>query len=81
MAPQTLRLYEERGLLEPDRTDGGTRRYSQDDLNRLERIGQLVDLGLNIAGVAEVLRLEHENQRLRTENRRMRRSRRRSAES
>ena len=72
MAPQTLRLYEERGLLEPERTAGGTRRYSQDDLDRLHRIGQLLGEGLNIAGVAAVLHLERDNARLRDENRKMR---------
>jgi DNA-binding transcriptional MerR regulator len=72
MTPQTLRLYEDRGLLEPERTDGGTRRYSQDDLDQLHRIGQLLVDGLNLAGVAAVLRLERVNARLRAENRRMR---------
>lgn len=76
MAPQTLRLYEERGLLEPDRTDGGTRRYSQHDLDRLHRIAQLLGDGLNLAGVAAVLGLERDNARLRAENRRMRTGRR-----
>ena len=76
MAPQTLRLYEQRGLLEPDRTEGGTRRYSQNDLDRLRRIGQLVNDGLNLAGVAAVLDLEKDNARLRAENRRMRAGRR-----
>jgi MerR family transcriptional regulator, heat shock protein HspR len=76
MAPQTLRLYEERGLLEPERTDGGTRRYSQDDLDQLHRIGQLLGEGLNLAGVAAVLELERVNARLRAENRRMRDGRR-----
>ena len=71
MAPQTLRLYEQRGLLEPDRTYGGTRRYSQDDLDRLHRIGQLVEQGLNLAGIAVVLDLEHDNAQLREENNRM----------
>jgi MerR family transcriptional regulator/heat shock protein HspR len=72
MSPQTLRLYEVRGLLEPERTDGGTRRYSQDDLDQLHRIGQLLGDGLNLAGVAAVLELERVNARLRAENRRMR---------
>ena len=72
MSPQALRLYEDRGLLEPDRTAGGTRRYSQDDVDRLYRIGQLLTEGLNIAGVAAVLRLERDNARLRAENRRIR---------
>ncbi len=72
MAPQTLRLYEHRGLLEPARTEGGTRRYSQNDLDRLRRIGQLLDDGLNLAGVAAVLDLESDNARLRADNSRMR---------
>jgi MerR family transcriptional regulator/heat shock protein HspR len=65
MGVQTLRLYEARGLLEPDRTEGGTRRYSANDLDRLRRIGELVDAGLNLAGVAMVLDLEAENADLR----------------
>lgn len=72
MTPQALRMYEDRGLLQPDRTAGGTRRYSQDDLDRLRRIGQLLSDGLNIAGVAAVLELERDNARLVDENRRMR---------
>jgi MerR family transcriptional regulator, heat shock protein HspR len=62
---QTLRLYESRGLLEPARTAGGTRRYSEQDLDRLRRIGELIGDGLNIAGIALVLELEAENARLR----------------
>lgn len=61
----TLRLYERRGLLEPDRTDGGTRRYSQVDLDRLRRICELVAAGVNLAGVAVILELEEENALLR----------------
>jgi MerR family transcriptional regulator/heat shock protein HspR len=76
MAPQTLRLYEDRGLLDPARTAGGTRRYSQDDLDRLRRIGELLGGGLNLAGVAAVLGLENDNARLRAENRRIRTARR-----
>jgi DNA-binding transcriptional MerR regulator len=72
MAPQTLRLYEDRGLLDPARTAGGTRRYSQDDLDRIRRISELLGAGLNLAGVAAVLGLESDNARLRAENRRMR---------
>lgn len=67
MGVQNLRLYEARGLLEPDRTDGGTRRYSANDLDRLCRIGELLDAGLNLAGVAKVLELEGENAQLRAE--------------
>jgi DNA-binding transcriptional MerR regulator len=62
---QNLRLYERRGLVSPDRTTGGTRRYSEDDLARLRRIGQLLTRGLNLAGIAMVLDLELDNARLR----------------
>jgi DNA-binding transcriptional MerR regulator len=65
--PQTLRLYERRGLLTPGRTDGGTRRYSDDDLDRLQRISKLVALGINIAGIAQILHLEHRNNELESE--------------
>lgn len=65
MGVQTLRLYEARGLVEPERTEGGTRRYSANDLDRLRRIGDLLKAGLNLAGVSMVLDLEHENSRLR----------------
>jgi MerR family transcriptional regulator, heat shock protein HspR len=78
MAPQTLRLYEDRGLLDPARTAGGTRRYSQDDLDRIRRISELLGAGLNLAGIAAVLGLESDNARLRAENRRMRTDRRAS---
>jgi MerR family transcriptional regulator/heat shock protein HspR len=66
---QSLRLYEQRGLLEPARTQGGTRRYSDDDLERLRRIAQLLDDGLNLAGIAMVLDLERDNERLRAKQR------------
>jgi MerR family transcriptional regulator, heat shock protein HspR len=62
---QNLRLYESRGLVEPDRTAGGTRRYSQNDLDRLRRITDLLEAGLNLAGIALVLELERDNARLR----------------
>lgn len=64
---QNLRLYEARGLLDPERTEGGTRRYSADDLDRLRRIGDLLDAGLNLAGIAMVLNLEADNTELRAE--------------
>lgn len=64
----TLRLYERRGLVEPDRTDGGTRRYSRDDLERLRRITALVEDGVNLAGVALVLQLQDENADLRRQS-------------
>ena len=66
--PQTLRLYERRGLLTPGRTDGGTRRYSEDDLDRLRRISDLVAQGINIAGIARILHLEHRNTELASDN-------------
>ncbi|BBY94540.1 MULTISPECIES: MerR family transcriptional regulator [Mycobacteriaceae] len=66
--PQTLRLYERRGLLTPARTDGGTRRYSDDDVVRLERISLLVGAGVNLAGVAQILDLEHRNSLLESDN-------------
>jgi DNA-binding transcriptional MerR regulator len=68
MGVQTLRLYEARGLLEPARTDGGTRRYSERDLQRLRRIGELLAAGLNLAGVGMVLDLEAKNARLHAQN-------------
>ena len=64
---QNLRAYEARGLLEPQRTKGGTRRYSADDLDRLRHIGDLLEAGLNLAGIAMVIRLENENDQLRKE--------------
>ncbi len=67
MGVQTLRLYEARGLLEPERSAGGTRRYSADDLQRLRRIGDLLAAGLNLAGISMVLDLEAQNTRLRAE--------------
>jgi DNA-binding transcriptional MerR regulator len=83
MGPQTLRLYEQRGLLEPDRTEGGTRRYSEDDLDRLRRIGELLDDGLNLAGIGmvldleqDVVGLEQDNARLQAANSRLRARRR-----
>ncbi len=62
---QNLRVYERRGLLEPQRTDGGTRLYSPADIDRLRRIAELLAGGLNLAGVAMVLDLEADNARLR----------------
>ena len=65
MQVQNLRVYERRGLLEPDRTPGGTRLYSRDDVDRLHRIRELLEEGLNLAGIAKVLKLEDEVARLR----------------
>ena len=60
MEIQNLRVYERRGLLTPDRTSGGTRLYSADDVDRLGRIRDLLADGLNLAGIARVLELEDE---------------------
>jgi MerR family transcriptional regulator/heat shock protein HspR len=65
MGVQNLRLYEARGLIEPNRSGGGTRRYSADDLDRLRHIGVLLQRGLNLAGISMVLDLEAENTQLR----------------
>jgi MerR family transcriptional regulator, heat shock protein HspR len=62
---QNLRVYERRGLVSPARTDGGTRLYSDDDIARLRRIADLLEAGLNLAGIAMVLDLELETARLR----------------
>ncbi len=59
MHPQTLRIYERKGLIDPYRTPGGTRRYSQDDINRLALIQELTEQGLNLAGVQKVMDLQH----------------------
>ncbi|WP_432477654.1 MerR family transcriptional regulator [Nocardioides sp. GXQ0305] len=72
MPAQNLRVYERHGLLEPDRTAGGTRRYSRADVDRLHRIRELLAEGLNLAGVARVLALEAEVARLRAECARLR---------
>ncbi|NMM85589.1 MerR family transcriptional regulator [Rhodococcus sp. SRB_17] len=61
VGPQTLRLYERRGLLTPTRTDGGTRRYSESDLDMLARITALIDDGVNLVGIRLILSLEAEN--------------------
>lgn len=65
--PQTLRLYERKGLLDPSRTSGGSRRFSERDLARLRRIQDLTAAGLNLEGVRQVLELEGEVARLREE--------------
>jgi MerR family transcriptional regulator, heat shock protein HspR len=65
--PQTLRIYERKGLLDPARTAGGNRRYSEVDLERLRRIAELTEEGLNLAGVRRVLDLEAEIARLEDE--------------
>ena len=65
--PQMLRVYENRGLLEPQRTEGGTRRYSGHDIDRIKEITTLLGSGLNLAGVEQVLALQAETDRLRDE--------------
>ncbi|MDA8061622.1 MAG: helix-turn-helix transcriptional regulator [Actinomycetota bacterium] len=65
--PQTLRIYERKGLLEPARTVGGSRRYSEHDIAVLRRILELTDTGLNLEGVKRVMELEAEVRRLREE--------------
>ncbi|MGA0034543.1 MAG: heat shock protein transcriptional repressor HspR [Ilumatobacteraceae bacterium] len=67
MHPQTLRIYERRGLVQPARTDGGNRRYSDDDIELLRRIAELVDAGMNLEGIRRVMELEAEVERLRRE--------------
>jgi len=65
MHPQTLRLYERRGLIRPQRSARNTRRYSLHDVERLRRIQQLTELGLNLAGVQQVLAMEEQLEELR----------------
>lgn len=64
---QTLRIYERKGLVEPARTPGGSRRYSDLDISLLQRIQELTNEGLNLVGVKRVMELEAQNQRLRRE--------------
>lgn len=74
MHPQTLRIYEQRGLIEPNRSPKGTRRYSQADVERLRRIQQLTsELGMNLAGVERVFELESELEQMRRRVERMER--------
>ena len=65
--PQTLRIYERKGLLDPARTGGGNRRYSEADISHLRRIQELTAAGLNLEGVRRVMALESEIVRLRAE--------------
>jgi MerR family transcriptional regulator/heat shock protein HspR len=62
--PQMLRMYEQKGLLAPHRTEGGTRRYTSNELERISEIDALIKTGLNLAGVERVLQLQAENRRL-----------------
>jgi MerR family transcriptional regulator, heat shock protein HspR len=72
MHPQTLRMYEQRGLIAPKRSPKNTRLYSQRDVERLRRIQQMTAEGLNLAGVEIVLSLEAQVQKLRAEGERLR---------
>jgi MerR family transcriptional regulator/heat shock protein HspR len=67
MHPQTLRIYERRGLVQPARTQGGNRRYSDADIEQLQRISDLAEQGMNLEGIRRVMELEAENARLRAE--------------
>ena len=73
MHPQTLRVYERKGLVEPYRTPGGTRRYSDADLERLRLIQELSNAGVNIEGIKRILQLRADNRRLRGQVDRLRR--------
>ncbi len=73
MHPQTLRVYERRGLVDPYRTPGGTRRYSQDDVNRLLLIQELSGAGVNLEGIKRILSLQKENAQLAGQVSRLRR--------
>ncbi len=73
MHPQTLRMYEARGLIEPRRSAKNTRLYSQQDVERLRHIQQLTSTGMNLAGVEIVLEMEAEVERMRAKLERMRR--------
>lgn len=64
---QALRLYERKGLVDPGRTPGGTRRYSENDLSTLRRVVELLDTGVNLAGARQVLALEADNRLLRAQ--------------
>ncbi|AWK71047.1 MerR family DNA-binding transcriptional regulator [Rhodococcus oxybenzonivorans] len=68
IGPQTLRLYERRGLITPTRTGGGTRRYSEDDIARLDKITELVADGVNLIGIRQILELEAQNALLAARN-------------
>jgi MerR family transcriptional regulator, heat shock protein HspR len=82
MHPQTLRIYENKGLIQPTRTAGNTRLYSEADLERLRLIQRLTsELGLNLAGVEQVLRLEDELRRMRRRLDRMEREMRETIQS
>lgn len=66
--PQTLRIYERKGLVQPQRTAGNTRRYSEQDIDLLRKIQELTNEGVNLAGVMRILELEHQLERLHAHN-------------
>jgi MerR family transcriptional regulator, heat shock protein HspR len=70
--PPMLRAYEAKGLIRPHRTQGGTRRYSADDITTIRRITELLRAGLNLAGVEALLAVEEDNRQLRAEVERLR---------
>ena len=72
LQPQTLRIYERKGLVEPARSPGGTRRYSRRDIDQLQAIAALMTTGLNLAGVQRVLKLEEQMRLLQGEISRLR---------
>lgn len=76
--PQTLRIYEREGLLDPGRSAGGTRRYSQNDITRLLEITALTSDGLNLAGIRRVLALQKETRQLHAEIARLKSAHRRT---
>ena len=65
--PQTMRVYEREGLVDPDRTPGGTRLYSGHDIQKLRDIAALTESGINVAGIKRVLELQHEVRRLKAQ--------------
>ena len=71
--PQTLRIYEAKGLVTPQRSSGNTRLYSQADIDRLELVGQLTSEGINLAGVLRIIDLQRRLEVLDEENERLRR--------
>lgn len=73
MHPQTLRTYEQKGLVEPFRTPGGTRRYSIEDVERLQLIQELSNAGVNLEGIKRIIHLRAENDRLSHQVARLRR--------
>jgi MerR family transcriptional regulator/heat shock protein HspR len=73
MHPQTLRGYEQKGLVEPYRTPGGTRRYSESDLERLLLIQELSSAGVNLEGISRIIELQADNARLKNQVSRLRR--------